>query len=70
MWAGIAQSVKGFATGWGVRGSNSVLARDGLYSRQIETGPGAHPACCAVGTEDLTEERRPIKHKDTKIKNG
>jgi len=47
-WAGIVQSVKGPATGWSVQCSNSVQARDGLYSREIETDPGAHPACCAV----------------------
>ena len=69
-WDRIARSVKGAATGWSVRGSNSVQARDALYSRPAETDPGAHPASCAVGTEDVTEEKRPIKHQNTEIKNG
>ena len=45
--AGIAQSVQRLATGWTVRGSNPVGVR---FSVSVQTGPGAHPASCTVGT--------------------
>jgi hypothetical protein len=37
----------GFAAGWKVRGSNPVWAR---FSAPIQTGSGAHPASCTMGT--------------------
>jgi hypothetical protein len=43
----VAQSVWRLATGWTVRGSNSFGAR---FSTPVQTGPGAHPASCTVGT--------------------
>ena len=42
-----AQSVYRLATGWTVRGSNSGVGRD---FPPIQTGPGAHPASCTMGT--------------------
>jgi len=50
-WTGIRQSLKGPATGWSVRGFNSMQARDVLCSRPVEIGPGAHAASCAVRGE-------------------
>jgi len=35
------------ATGWKVRGSNPVGAR---FSAPVQTGPGAHPTFCTIGT--------------------
>jgi hypothetical protein len=35
------------ATGWKVRGSNPGEAR---FSAPIQTGSGAHPASCTMGT--------------------
>ena len=34
-------------TGWTVRGSNPGGAR---FSAPVQTGPGAHPASCTMGT--------------------
>lgn len=31
-----------------------VRARDSLFSAPIQTGPGAHPACCTGGTGALS----------------
>jgi hypothetical protein len=45
--AGIAQSVYRLATCWKVRGSNPGGAR---FSAPIQTGSGAHPASCTLGT--------------------
>jgi hypothetical protein len=44
LWAGIAQSVWRLATGWTVRGSNPG------GHEIFQTGPGAHPAPCTMGT--------------------
>jgi len=38
---------KRLATGWTVRGSNPGGAR---FSAPVQTGPGAHPASCTMGT--------------------
>jgi hypothetical protein len=43
----VAQSVKRLATGWTVRGSNPVEA---IFSAPVETGPGANPSSCTMGT--------------------
>ena len=44
----IAQSVQRLATGWTVRGSKSRwVAR---FSAPVQTGIGAHPASCTMGT--------------------
>jgi hypothetical protein len=37
------------AMGWTVRGSNSG---EGRFSSPVQTGPGAHPASCTVGTAE------------------
>ena len=47
-WAGIAQSVKRFATGWTVRGSNP--GGWAKVSVPVQTGPEAHPASYTMGT--------------------
>jgi hypothetical protein len=43
----VAYSVQRLATGWTVWGSNLVGAR---FFAPIQTGPGAHPAYCTMGT--------------------
>ena len=43
----VAQSVQRLATGWTVWGSNPGGAR---FSAPVQTGPGAHPASCKMGT--------------------
>ena len=43
----VAQSVQRLATGWTVRESIPVGAR---FSAPVQTGPGAHPASCTMGT--------------------
>jgi len=47
VWVGIVQSVWGLATGWTVRGSNPGGAR---FSAPVQTGPGAQPPSCTMGT--------------------
>ena len=42
----VAQSVQRLTTGWTVRGSNPGGAR--FFA--VQTGPGAHPASCKMGT--------------------
>jgi len=43
----VAQSIWRLATGWTVWGSNPGGAR---FSAPAQTGPGAHPASCTMGT--------------------
>ena len=51
LWAGQRSRYPAYgqrlATGWTVRGSNPVGAR---FSVPLQTGPGAHPAFCTMGT--------------------
>jgi hypothetical protein len=47
MGTGIAQSVQRLATGWKVWGSNPNGKR---FFAPIQTGSGAHPASCTMGT--------------------
>jgi hypothetical protein len=56
MGAGIAQSVERLATGWKVRGSNPGGAR---FSALIQTGSGAHPASCTMGTVSFPGVKAP-----------
>ena len=42
----VAQSGLRLATGWTVRGQNP----DGARFSAVQTGPGAHPAPCTMGT--------------------
>ena len=44
----VAQSVQLVATGWMVRGSNP--GGGARFSAPIQTGPGAQPASCTMGT--------------------
>ena len=50
-WAGIAQSVQRLATGWTARDQILVDARS---SAPVQTGSGAHPASCTMGTGFLS----------------
>ena len=43
------------ATGWTVRGSNPVGAR---FSAPVQTGPGAHPVPCKIGTGSFPGVKR------------
>ena len=55
VWAGIAQSLQGVATGRTVRGSDPGGAR---FSAPVQTGPGGHPASCTMGTGPLPGVKR------------
>jgi len=46
VWAGLLSRYSDWATGWTVRGS-PVRAR---FSAPVQTGPGAHPVSCTMGT--------------------
>jgi hypothetical protein len=46
LWA-VAQLVQQLAMGWTVWGSNPGGVR---FSTPVQTGPGAHPASCTMGT--------------------
>ena len=56
MGARITQSVRRFATGWTVRGSNPDGTR---FSAPVQTGPGAHPASYTMGTGSFPGLKRP-----------
>ena len=60
-WAGIAQSVQRLAVGWTVRGSNPGGAR---FSAPVQTGPGAYPASCTMGTGSFPGVKRPVRGAD------
>jgi len=47
----MAQSVLRLATGWTVRGWNTVGAR---FSAPVQPGPGVHPASHTMGTGSLS----------------
>ena len=47
-WAAIAQSVQRLDRSWTVQGSNP--GGRVRYSTSVQTGPGAHPASCTMGT--------------------
>jgi hypothetical protein len=55
--SGILTPVVGIATCYEMEGSGfltPVVSRDFIFSTPIETGPGAHPASCTVGTKSLS----------------
>ena len=59
-WTAIAQSLQRLATGWTVRGSNP-----GGGGRDFpQTGPGAHPASCTMGTGSFPRVKRPRRGAD------
>ena len=43
-------SVVGIATGYGLDGVGDQIPVGARFSAPVETGPGAHPASCTVGT--------------------
>ena len=55
--AGVAQSAQRLATGGTVRGSNP--GGKSRFSASVQTGPGAHPASCTMGTESFPGVKRP-----------
>jgi hypothetical protein len=61
MGAGIAQS-EWLATGWTVRGSNP--SRGARFFAHVQTGPGAHPASCTMGTGSFPGVKRPGRGAD------
>ena len=46
------------ATRYGLEGPGSIAGK-GEISAPVQTGPGAHPACCTMGTGSFPEEKRP-----------
>jgi len=60
----VAQSVKRLAAGWMVRGSNPGVGVK--FSASVQTGPGAHPASCTMGTGVFPgAKERPGRDADT-----
>jgi hypothetical protein len=51
----VVQSVERLATGWTVRGSNP--GGEARFSAPVQTGPGAHPASCTMGTGSFPRQR-------------
>ena len=47
-------SVVGIATSYGLDGPGIESRRGGRFSEPVQTGPMAHPASCAMGTESFT----------------
>jgi hypothetical protein len=52
----VTQSVYRLATDWTVRDRIPVRAR---FFAHVQTGPGAHPASCTMGTGSLPGVKRP-----------
>jgi len=42
-------TVVGTATGYGLDGPETVSRCWATFSSPVQTGPGAHPACCTMG---------------------
>ena len=49
---GLGSSV-GIATGYGLDGSGIESRWGARFSAPVQTGPGAHPASCTMGTESF-----------------
>ena len=43
-------SVVGIATGYGLDGPGIRIPVEARFSAPVQTGPGAHPASCTMGT--------------------
>ena len=43
-------SVVGIATGYGLDGTGNRIPVEARFSAPVQTGPGAHPASCTMGT--------------------
>ena len=46
-------SVVGIATGYGLDGPGIESRCEARFSAPVQTGPGAHPASCTMGTESF-----------------
>jgi hypothetical protein len=46
-------SAVGIATHYGLDGSGIESRWGARFSAPVQTGPGAHPACCMMGTGSL-----------------
>jgi hypothetical protein len=44
----------GIATGYGLDGLGDRIPVGARFSAPVQTGPGAHPASCKMGTESLS----------------
>jgi hypothetical protein len=58
---GSCVAVTAMTTGWTVRGSNPG---GGEFFAHVQTGPGAHPASCAMGTGSFPGVKRPERGAD------
>ena len=43
-------SVVGIVTGYGLERSGDRIPVEARFSAPVQTGPGAHPASCTIGT--------------------
>jgi len=59
--AGIAQSVWRCGMGWTIRGLNPVVVS---FTTFIQTGPGAHPAYCTLGSGSVSPGAKRLEYID------
>jgi hypothetical protein len=52
-------SSAGIATGYGLDGPGIEFRWGTKFSAPVQTGPGAHPACCTMGTGSFPGVKRP-----------
>ena len=45
----------GIVTGYGLDGLGIECRWEAIFSAPVQTGPGAHPASCTMGTESFPE---------------
>jgi hypothetical protein len=50
---GVRDSSVGIVTRYGLDGPGDQIPVEARFSAPVQTGPGAHPASCTMGTESL-----------------
>jgi hypothetical protein len=54
----------GIATGYGLDGPGIESRWGARFFAHVQTGPGAHPASCTMGTGSFPGVKRPGRHVD------
>jgi hypothetical protein len=62
-----AGSSVGIATGYGLDGPGIESRGGGRFSAHVQTGPGAHPASCTMGTGSFPGVKRPGRDADPSL---
>jgi hypothetical protein len=55
----------GIATGYGLDGPGIEFWWEARFFAPVQTGPGAHPACCTMGTGCFPGVKRPGRDADS-----